>query len=78
MYDVESSNVKQIGYDDNTLFVLFKNNGLYKYLDVPENIFEGLLNAESVGKLLNKDIKNIYECERVWDDDPIYTAIVSD
>lgn len=78
MYDVESSNVKQIGYDENILFVLFKNNGLYKYADVPQNIFEDLLNAESVGKTLNKAVKKIYECERIWDDDPIYKIIVSD
>jgi hypothetical protein len=78
MYNVESSNVKQIGYDNNTLYVLFKNGGLYSYIDVPENIFEDLLDAESVGKTLNKDVKKIYECERVWDDDPIYKSIVSD
>jgi hypothetical protein len=76
MYDVESSNVKQIGHDGNDLYVRFKNDGVYKYMEVPENIFDGLLNAESVGQMLNKDIKRLYECERIWDDDPIYTIIV--
>lgn len=78
MHNVESSNVKQIGYEDNTLFVLFKNNGLYKYFDVPSDVFQTVLNAESVGKALNSKIKKIYECERIWDDDPSYKRIVEE
>lgn len=69
---VESSNVDKVGYGDNTLFVLFKNGGLYKYKEVPENIFNGLMNEESIGKALNKNIKKIYDVEQIWDDDPFY------
>lgn len=78
MYNVESSNIKQIGYMDNNLLVLFKNNGLYKYFDVPGDVFHDILNAESVGKTLNSKVKKIYECERIWDDDPTYEEVVKE
>lgn len=76
MYVVESSNVQAIGYDKGSIYVMFKNDSIYKYQDVPTEIFNGLLEAESVGKYLNKEIKKTYECSRIWDDDPIYTEIV--
>lgn len=75
MIKVESSNVKSVGYNENTLYVLFKNGGLYQYKDVPVKIYDELLVAESVGKYLNKEIKKVYEVERIWDDEPKYKVL---
>jgi len=75
MIKVESSNVKSIGYSDNTLYVLFKNGGLYQYKDVPVKVYDDMLVAESVGIYLNKEVKKVYETERIWDDDPKYMML---
>ena len=76
MYGVESSNIGHVGYSCGNLYVLFLNNGLYKYEAVPEEIFKGLLEAESVGKYLNKEIKKNYECVKIFDDEKLYTDII--
>jgi len=57
---VSSSNIKSIGYDKerNILEVTFTNRSVYRYYDVPEYFFEGLMEANSHGKYLNAYIKN--------------------
>jgi hypothetical protein len=65
MHPVQSSNLEAIGYDEeeNLLYVAFseKHNTprtLYRYFDVDESVFEGLLNSESKGKYFYKNIRN--------------------
>lgn len=68
MIPVDSSNVKSIGYDEDTqeLFVAFLNNSTYKYMDVPPEIFEEFKEADSAGKFLYRRIKQGgFEYERV-------------
>lgn len=67
MEHVESSNIETIGYDEDssTLQVEFKNGGMYQYFDVPENIFEGLRDADSVGGYLASVIKGTYRYSKV-------------
>lgn len=61
--NVESSNVKSIGYDEGVLAVEFKNGGKYLYLDVEGYHFKNLMeNCQSVGKYLSDNIKNNYTC----------------
>lgn len=59
---VQSSNVAEVGYDPNTmtLEVAFHSGGIYQYFDVPEGLFQEMLQAESVGRFLNIYIKNNY------------------
>ena len=61
-YNVDSSNVASIGYDDKsqTLEVTFHSGSTYQYFDVPSLVFENFRNAESKGKFLHRKIKNIY------------------
>ena len=49
---VESSNIEAVAYDEDKeeLFIQFKNGAVYKYLDVPYNIYNDLLNADSKGQ----------------------------
>ena len=67
MTNVDSSNVESVGYDENssTLQVEFKNGGMYQYFDVPEDVFIGLRDADSVGKYLNANIKGTYRYSKV-------------
>jgi hypothetical protein len=75
---VVSSNVHSIGYDreSKTLYVRFKDHfiksrsewtrgGLYRYLDVPEQIFQDLKNAESIGSYLHWHIKENFDYEEI-------------
>ena len=69
--DVESSNVAAVGYTPETeteraqLHVRFKNGSEYRYFDVPQEQFDGLVGASSVGQYLNQQIKPSYTVERV-------------
>ena len=67
MQYVESSNVDQIGYDKDIseLHVKFKNSEIiYVYLDIPEYIFQGLLDAPSKGSYIHREIKGVYTFEK--------------
>ncbi|CAG1769284.1 hypothetical protein BAC3_00170 [uncultured bacterium] len=59
---VSSSNIAAIGYDSNTqtLEVEFNSGSIYQYFDVPQTIYEALINAESVGKCFIGQIKGYY------------------
>ena len=67
MTNVDSSNVESVGYDENssTLQVEFKNGGIYQYFDVPEDVFTGLRDADSVGGYLAARIKGNYRYSKV-------------
>ena len=67
MINVESSNIEAVGYDEDssTLQVEFKNGGTYQYFDVPEQFFEGLRDADSVGRYLASVIKGSYRYSKV-------------
>jgi hypothetical protein len=67
MHEVESSNVKAIGYETstNTLVVEYLSGLKYEYSNVPANVFDELLNSVSKGKYMNQNIKGQYEGRRV-------------
>lgn len=56
---VNSSNVLSVGYDTttSTMEVEFKNGDIYQYYEVPEGIYQNLINAASVGKYLDQNVK---------------------
>jgi len=59
---VESSMIHAVGYDDEAreLEVVFSNGGIYRYLDVDEEEYEGLLDAESKGRYMHARIIGVY------------------
>ena len=67
MHEVESSNVKSIGYETetSTLKVEYKSGYKYEYENVPANIFDELLESVSKGKYMNQVIKGQYNGRRV-------------
>lgn len=65
MTSVVSSNVKSVGFMDNTLFVEFNTGDIYAYLGVPEELYNKLFLDESVGKFINQELKTVYPYEKV-------------
>ena len=63
---VVSSNIESIGYDSNSkiLEVEFTNMSVYRYYEVPEDVYEELMAAESKGSYLYQKIKGVYRYER--------------
>lgn len=62
MQFVDSSNIERIGYDSdsNTLRIEFKSGRTYDYFNVPENVFDELRHASSVGGYHARNVKNCY------------------
>lgn len=63
---VESSNLLSVGYDENslTLEIEFKS-GIYQYYDVPQHIYEELINSNSLGSFFHRFIKSEFTCSKV-------------
>lgn len=59
---VESSMIHAIGYDADThiLEIIFNTGGIYQYGDVPPQVYEALLNAESKGHYFSEHIRDAY------------------
>ena len=64
---VESSNLTSIGYDEGNeiLEVEFKHGGIYQYFNVPLDVIEELMNADSHGKYFSANIRNDYEYQKL-------------
>ncbi|GAA5136140.1 KTSC domain-containing protein [Alloalcanivorax gelatiniphagus] len=64
---VSSSNIASIGYDEGEkiLEVEFLNGGVYQYFDVPQETYEGFINAESHGKFLWAYVRGVFPCQEV-------------
>lgn len=60
--DVYSSNVSSVGYDSDTkeLVITWTKGKRSVYSGVPEELAEQLVNAASVGSMLNTEIKPYY------------------
>lgn len=65
--DVNSSNLSKVRYEDRTgtLEIEFQGGRIYQYFDVPKQIYESLLTAESKGKFFQQQIKGHYRYARV-------------
>jgi hypothetical protein len=64
---VDSSAISEVAYYPNVerLFVLFKNGKEYEYLSVPAHVMNGLRDAPSKGKFLNKYVLAFYRFKKV-------------
>jgi len=57
---VESSNICRIGWENETLFVLFKHGKTYSYAGVPVSVYNLLIEAPSVGKAFIAEVRDKY------------------
>lgn len=66
-HDVVSSNLQSVAYDEekSLLYVRFLNGGVYYYENVPKELYDQLLGAESAGKYLNAFIKPHYAFKKL-------------
>ena len=64
---VSSTNIRSIGYEPQlaTLEVEFTSGDVYQYFDVPEHLYQGLMNAASKGQFLNDYIRHSYRYQKV-------------
>lgn len=61
----QSSNIAVVEHEGQILYVTFKNRSKYSYEGVTENLYEQLVNAESVGKFFNKNVKGVFPFKKV-------------
>ncbi|MCY4463359.1 MAG: KTSC domain-containing protein [Albidovulum sp.] len=66
-YSEASSNLASAGYDidSQTLEVEFSSGPVYQYYDVPEYIYEQLVQAGSKRRFFRQNIRNAYPYSRV-------------
>jgi len=66
LIQVESSMIYAVGYDEEsqTMEVVFNSGGVYRYFDVPKDIYEGLLAAESKGRYMRAHVIDVYACSK--------------
>ncbi len=64
---VESSNIVAIGYeeDEKQLHVQFNSGAEYVYDDVPAEVYQAFLDADSKGRYLNEYVKGVYEFKKL-------------
>lgn len=62
MHPVSSSNIAEIGFDENisVLYIRFNNGQLYSYDDVPESVYNDLQPVPSIGRYFHQNIRDIY------------------
>ena len=59
---VDSSNLDEVEYDDKTqtMRITFKNGGKYEYYGVPQDIYDGLMGAESKGSFFHYNVRTSF------------------
>ncbi len=71
LFEVDSSAIYLVGYFDiageDILAIVFRNHDedIYLYYDVPESVYEKMINADSIGSYYNKHIKGQYDSEKI-------------
>ena len=62
MTAVVSSAISDVTYEEDTeqLIVKFRSGRRYTYLAVPPSIYQALVDASSVGKFFNENVKDVY------------------
>jgi hypothetical protein len=58
--------VAEIGYDNTsrTLEVQFKTGTVYQYFDVPQQVYNELIHASSIGGYINANLKGHFRYAR--------------
>jgi len=62
---LNSSNIDKIRWDNNNLFIHFRNGTAYRYFDVPESISIGMSKSESPGSYFKAYIKSNYRYAKI-------------
>lgn len=65
--NVESSNLKSMGYDQGSMLleIEFNDGCIYHYYNLPLDVYQGLMSAPSHGKYFNQHIMGRYRYDRI-------------
>ena len=63
---VSSSAISSVGYDrkGRVLELEFSSGGVYDYYEVPPEVYESLMSAESKGRFVSEQIRGQYPSEK--------------
>lgn len=63
---VSSSAISSVGYDpkERVLELEFSSGGVYEYYEVPPEVYESLMSAESKGRFISEQIRGQYPSTR--------------
>lgn len=76
MHEIDSTAVRAIGHNVDEMIVEYNNGKFYLYSGVTASTFKKVLNAESVGAVINAHIKTRYECEQIDADAYAYKYVL--
>ncbi|WP_132058720.1 KTSC domain-containing protein [Halorussus amylolyticus] len=64
---VASSSIRSVGYDadERALEIEFQSGGIYRYADVSQETYEGLVSASSQGSYFHENLRGEYDYRRV-------------
>jgi hypothetical protein len=64
---VKSSNIRSVGYDKTVLIleIEFATGSVYRYANVPDAVYTGLMAAPSKGRFFAARIKDRYRCTKI-------------
>lgn len=64
---VVSSNIRAVGYnvDEQILEIEFMNGAVYEYSHVPDDVYQDLMSARSIGAYHHENIKGRYSFRKV-------------
>lgn len=63
----QSSNIKEVHYEDGNLYVTFNMGGIYKYSNVPYEVFARFQTEPSAGKYFWRAIRSNYAYKKIAD-----------
>jgi hypothetical protein len=64
---IDSSMIYAVGYDEQAeiLEVVFKRTGVYRYRNVPKEVYQELMAADSKGSYMRDTIIDVYPAEHL-------------
>lgn len=62
---VTSSNIASAAWEDETLYLTFHNGSVYSYAEVPQQVYDDLISAASVGKFFHASIRPHYTATKL-------------
>jgi hypothetical protein len=64
---VESSTMRSVGYDPQSrmMEIEFTSGHVYQYSDVPPEVYQGLVDAESQGRYFRQHIRGVFPSQRL-------------
>jgi len=57
----ESSNIARVMYTDFNLDIEFRNGRKYRYVEVPEDVYEEFTKAPSAGRFFNQNVQSKFK-----------------